>query len=63
MPEVKAAYTYTLEDALRTAYLGSYNTFVRPLANVNVTIALNIITLNKLVSISKVQYCILNDIL
>jgi hypothetical protein len=43
--------------------LGSYNTFVRPLANVNVTIALNIITLNKLVSISKVQYCILNDIL
>lgn len=62
VPEVKAAYTFALEDALRTALLGSYNIFVRPLVNVNVTIALNIITLNKLVSISKVQWCILNYI-
>ena len=50
LPNTDAAYSYSLEEGLRTTYLGSYNIFVRPLANVNVTIGLNIITLNSLVS-------------
>ncbi|XP_063411900.1 neuronal acetylcholine receptor subunit beta-3-like [Mytilus trossulus] len=47
---VEPAYSYALEDNLRTS-LGigtTYNLFVRPLAQVNVTVALNIITLNSL---------------
>lgn len=46
--DVRAAYSFTLEDNLRTAYLGSYNIYARPEANVHVTVALNIITLNSL---------------
>ncbi|XP_052079243.1 acetylcholine receptor subunit alpha-1-A-like isoform X1 [Mytilus californianus] len=47
---VHTAYSYALEDNLRTS-LGigtTYNLFVRPLSQVNVTVALNIITLNSL---------------
>ncbi|CAG2221669.1 CHRNB1 [Mytilus edulis] len=47
---VEPAYSFALEDNLRSS-LGigtTYNLFVRPLAQVNVTVALNIITLNSL---------------
>ncbi|CAG2203190.1 unnamed protein product [Mytilus edulis] len=49
LPTVWGSYSFALEDSLRTTYLDTgYNTFARPLANVEVTLALNLITLNSL---------------
>ena len=50
-PNTDAAYSYSLDESLRTTYLGNYSIFVRPLANVNVTVGLNIMTLSSLVSL------------